>query len=340
MDIGALPLLAIIGHAGLDEIDQDQAEHRPGRIEQQPRLGKRLPAAERHAADHHQPEDRAAHRAEPGQREDHDQAEQEQRRALHAACPVGPAEKGFGDDLFERLGMDDDAQLAIDERRRFLVVESRRAGADQDDLPGKVVFHLCGGKSAGHDFPSRYDAGRVWRCVVHQQATIAGRRHLRIADLERHDIAAVAGMFTAGVARFHDHRLRLISDAQRLERERGQQRAILGRDQRRLAHETVAIFRQADEAEPLRRRAQSWQRLDGAGIGRRAGARLAAGIGKTHFRLDLPALAVIGQEIGQHDIAVGEGGGQRRVIVGQLAQRRQNIGLAAFATQARRQAGG
>ncbi len=155
-------------------------------------------------------------------------------------------------------------------------------------------------------------------------------RHDRIADLERHDIGAVASEFPARIARLHDHRLRAIGSAQRLQRQCREQLAVLRRNQRRLAHDAVPVRRQADETEPRRRVAQRRQGLDRAGIAGLAGPGRRAEGDETRLRLDLATLAVVGEEIGERDIGGAEGRGQRGIIVGQLAQRRDHVLAPAF----------
>ena len=252
VDIGALPLLAIIGPYRLDRINRRQPEDDIGRIEQKPVAPERIPAAIADAAHQHRAKHRPAHRADQRQRQHQNESERQQQRPLQPHRPIGPHEKFAEHHLLDRLGMDHHAQFAVLHRRGNKVAKPRRPGTDQHDPPGKLALHFGRRQLPGEDLPRGHHALWVRGGVIHPQLAGMRRRDFELPGLERNDLALPA-IFAARIARFDRDRPGTLRRPQGVERQCGHQLIALKGNQRGLADDPVGIADQADEAAAARR---------------------------------------------------------------------------------------
>jgi len=145
--------------------------------------------------------------------------------------------------------MDLDAGHGHVERRRPQIEQARRTGADQDDAP----FHLRPGHFAGQHLPGRQVGGRIAGTESHCDGTVGIGRNLEIADLDVVEIGILAERgLAAGVRSLEHIAARALRNTQQLGAERGHQRIADAKDQRRPAHDLVAIGDPVDDADPPR----------------------------------------------------------------------------------------
>ena len=152
--------------------------------------------------------------------------------------------------------MDLDAGHRGLERRCPQIEQAGRTGADQDD----PSLYILPGHFAGQHLPGREIGGRIAGTEFHDDDAVGVGRDFEIADLHVVEAGVLAERgLAAGVRGLEHIAARALRDAQQLGRERGHQRIADPKDQRRPAHDLVAIRDPVDGADPVRGRIKNRQ---------------------------------------------------------------------------------
>ena len=219
---------------------------------------KGVPAAPQHPGNPRSPQ--------PRQQQRHAQPQHQQQRALQPHRPIGPGEELAKDHLLRRLRVHDHPQIAILQRGGDQIAQANRPRSHKHNAALEGLLHLIGAQRAREDFPRGNHAIRGGPCVVQPQGAIGGGGHLDSAHLDRDHLPRHPAPLAAAIAGFDEDRPRPLRHPQGIQRQRGQHLPVLHRQQRRAAHNAIAIARKADKAATRGGRPQRGQGLDGAGI--------------------------------------------------------------------------
>ena len=262
-------------------------------------------------------DDGAPHHPDPGEQEDQNEAENDEVDDLGAGRQFGALEKIAEQDLLERLGVDLDPGRDGIERRRPLVLEARRGGADEHDDP----LDLLAGNLGFEDLPGGDETLGARRRVVHPHLATGIGRNDELADLDSVDARALAEAQHAAGARGLDlvTRLPSLGDAQCRERKRRIEVVAEPEHRRNTADDAIGVDRRIEAAVARRRGFDDGQVHHRARVfGLNGGQGIVPTIGKSLLQRRCADEIAPGQHEAGDDARLGDRVGQDLVVIGHL----------------------